>query len=1070
MTVSLAQTSPPARSADWRAEVSARRSRGSQAPRPGSLAGLAHARRIHLGQFWTPAPVVELVWSLLHPAVALSDLSCKRSLLDTSCGTGALFGPADAEQFHLGGVDVDAQAVEALGHAAHAAGFTADLEIGSLADAQASGWDWAILNPAFSVPLSSPTLQPLPCTSFGRFGPNSSAVSHEYAVQHARHAARRVLAILPSSFAATLPMGDGAECLHAVLRLPRGSFRSENTEVDTSLVVYADARTPGVAIAYGDLDPQTAQAWGQALAASLACTTPPQRPRLRMSAHEEAPSITLPVTGDRTVRVARNGRYLTVRFACGLAQAKGLNALLRSTVTITDTHRYPTARKRFANGPRAWYAGQGALDIELHLMQADVCASVEATVLAPLRAVGLEPNVDPGLWPYLRRRARRHAIETTPLRRFVKGPDLSGGVLATAKATHLLRPLDWRSPRIEAGTQLTFVPSQDAPGQYMATLPSGQPYPCTDRELHQRFRVENAEDAWRCVYPGRNEAFPERAAVLRRRAAALKIDTFCSWGYQLDDLIEHAMSRGDICGWTVGLGKARLAIALCLIGGGQRNLIAVPPHLVEEMVTELEQAPIAPDAWQVIRSPADLDDLRQINVISYARLRRPLITGAPRHTYARALRRRIHTLVADEATCLSDTTTQQTAALWQIAPARRYALTGTLIDYPRDALEVVRFVSGDGTARNPYGRHAPYLEPRLLTSMDFAERGIAAFADRFVSTEWVTNEFAEDLTTGAKRETPRLKSPEAYRRWLAPVFKRRVATEPEVTKFIRTPTYSTSIKSVPWDTEHWTTYLKAADTFAAWYRQSKAAANLRGVQLNLITLLARIQAVVTAADAPHRGVGEQAPLPGLTSKQRAAIAQIRTWVKEGRKSVVFATQPDVLDRLSDELGALGIASVRYHGGIPIAQRTRALNREFRRGAAPVLLASIGASQAGLNLPQASRALFLSYDWTASATAQCLGRLLRPQQTEHVKAVFLELKGSINVYQRQMTEFKKDAAAVGLDDQESQLDDVDFLHLDTLLGQFVEAVEASNAPAMIEATRKAGRVIRAVSRSAQHEAA
>jgi SNF2 family DNA or RNA helicase len=168
-------------------------------------------------------------------------------------------------------------------------------------------------------------------------------------------------------------------------------------------------------------------------------------------------------------------------------------------------------------------------------------------------------------------------------------------------------------------------------------------------------------------------------------------------------------------------------------------------------------------------------------------------------------------------------------------------------------------------------------------------------------------------------------------------------------------------------------------------------------------------------------------------------------VHEGRKSVVFATQPDVLDRLAEALRARGIASVRYHGKIPIAQRTRALNREFRHGPAPVLLVSIGAGQTGLNLPQASRALFLSYDWSAKATFQCLGRLLRPQQTEHVEAVYLELEGSINAYQRQMIEFKTDAAAVGLDDQDSQLDDVEFVHVDTLLGRFVEALQAQNSP-------------------------
>ncbi len=1036
---------PVPRSPEWRAEVAERRSRGSQAKRPGSLAGLAAARRAHQGQFFTPPEVVALLWALLQPALAASDQHGRRSLLDTSCGTGALFGPACPNEVELGGLDVDKEAVDALAHATNAAGFHTTFEVGSLGAARAAGWDYATLNPPFSVGLNDPHLEPLPCTTHGRFGPHTSALSHEYAVQHALRGAARVLAILPTSYAATLDTSDGAERLHAIFRLPRGSFRSENTDVDTSLVVYADPRPTGTSIVRATLDAATAEQWGAQLAPVLACFDRPSRARLALETHQQAPAITLPVTGDATVRIARNGRRLTLRFACGFAQAKGLNRLLRDQVPRSDTHRYPNPKKRrFAHAKPEWYTGQGVFDLELHLTQPDARASIEQTVLAPLRAEGLVPVIDAGLWPYLRKRARRHAVETTPLRRFVKGPDLSGAVQATAKATHLVRALDWRSPRVEAGQVLTFQPTATV-GNYQATLPNGQPYDCTDRELQQRFTLDAPKDQWRCVYPGRVIAFPERAAPLQRRAAELGLDAFCSWGYQDHDLIEHALSRGDICGWTVGLGKARLAISLCLLVGGARNLIVVPAHLVDEMVSELEQAPISGDEWQVIRSPQDLDHLRRINLISYARLRRPLIDGAPRHTYAHALRHRIHTLVADEAHCLTDTTTQQTAALWQLAPKRKYALTGTLIDYPRDALEVVRFVAGDCTARNPYGRHGAFLEPRLLTSMAWAERGVAAMHDHFVSTEWVTNQFAEDLTSGAKRETPRLKSPERYRAWLAPVFKRRVAAETEVAAYIRTPTYSTRIQTVPWDAAHLATYLRTADEFAAWYRRAKGSATLHGIQLNLVTLLARISAVVTSADAPHRGVGDEPPLPGLTSKQRAAMKQIQQWVDEGRKSVVFATQPDVLDRLADALTARGIASVRYHGGIPIAQRTKALNREFRRGAAPVLLVSIGAGQTGLNLPQASRALFVSYDWSASAVAQCLGRLLRPQQTEHVEAVFLELEGSINVYQRQMAEFKKDAAAVGLDDQESQLDEVEFLHLDTLLGRFVKDLEAENSP-------------------------
>jgi hypothetical protein len=47
-----------------------------------------------------------------------------------------------------------------------------------------------------------------------------------------------------------------------------------------------------------------------------------------------------------------------------------------------------------------------------------------------------------------------------------------------------------------------------------------------------------------------------------------------------------------------------------------------------------------------------------------------------------------------------------------------------------------------------------------------------------------------------------------------------------------------------------------------------------------------------------------------------------------------------------------------------------------------------------------------------------------------------LRGSIDDYQEQMVSHKGDAIRAGLDWCTPELDDVEFLHLDTLLGRFV----------------------------------
>ncbi|KAB0579889.1 helicase, partial [Campylobacter sputorum subsp. sputorum] len=158
----------------------------------------------------------------------------------------------------------------------------------------------------------------------------------------------------------------------------------------------------------------------------------------------------------------------------------------------------------------------------------------------------------------------------------------------------------------------------------------------------------------------------------------------------------------------------------------------------------------------VIESPADLDDLRRFNLISYERLRMVVDPSQSRRaTYAHRLRRRIGLLVADEGERLANPTSEQSRALWRLSARRRYVLTGSPIpNYPRDAFGLIAFAGGDGTAAQPYGYRRGYLEQSWLQSVEYADRGIDRFRDDFVVTEGVTWQFAENLQDGAKREVP----------------------------------------------------------------------------------------------------------------------------------------------------------------------------------------------------------------------------------------------------------------------------------------------------------------------------
>ncbi len=1027
-------TSHPA--PDWRQALRGRTSLGSQAKRPGSLAGLHAARLAHLGQFFTPDALAGWIWRMVVPALerALSrdGEGARVPLIDTSCGTGALLQFADPARHTLAGTDVHGPSVTALGDAAKAAGFQCHFSTVGMEQIDPTGFGVALINPPFSLHLEAPTLVAGPATHYGRFGPDTSALSHAYAVQQALAAADLVAALLPRSYTDTLLADPVAwPRLVAAFHAPAWCFREQGAEVRVSVLFFAkDPRAPGAAVRVETLD----DALTLVPDLGLSCrTTRDLNPRLHETGIvDEGPTITRPVTGNPKVRLGHSGRKLTLGFACGLMEAKVRNAVLRERLTapVIDGHRYPKGVK---------YTGQGALDIEVHLAQADPLASIDA-LCDLIRATGADLEVDPGLLRYLHKRTRRLRIERTPFRHTIlvkadmaHGP--AGALVGKARTTHLVDPDTWGSPVIKAGAEVAF--SADGSGSYRYRV-GGRDFGLSEEVLNRRFAVVTgqSEDHWETVHPGRLVAFPERAAELRRRGQALGLDGFLSWDYQFEDLLELSMSRGAIAAWAVGLGKARLAAGLILLSGCTAGLICTEAYLIDELRTELARLPIPATDWQVIQSPRDLDRLRRINVISYHRLRGPINGAHQRRTYASRLRHRIGCLVADEGDLLRNKGTAQSAALRKVAAKRRHALSGTpLGNYPRDAFSVLAFTGGDATAAQVYGMHRWYLDPALRQSTRDCVPGVDRVREQFVTLEWVTNQFRQDMTTGAKREVPKLRNLSAYRGALAHHVKRRVAQEPDVARHFQIPVPEHRVTTLDWDPAHLAHYLRIAEDFRQWYLKGQANSRER----NLIALLARIQAVQIAAAIPQRR-SDKSPFVydgGLTSKQRYVVDRLAGLVEDGHKVIAYAEWPELLEVIGRALDRRGVEHVTIHGGKPIAERVRELNTRVRAGPAPVLLASLGVAQKGLNIPEADRVLFLTRSWTAKTEDQAEGRVLRPQQTRPVTTEFVHLRGSIDDYQGQMVTHKRDAINAGLDWGTPTLDDVEFLHLDTLLGRFVE---------------------------------
>ncbi|SAK57648.1 SNF2-related protein [Caballeronia temeraria] len=1008
---------------DWYGPLRAIRSLGSQAPSVAHQGELAAARRQHLGQFFTPDAIAAFMWSF----VSAWHIDRRIRLFDNSVGSGRLLQYADPERHAVYGIDVHADVIQKCQSVFEEAGFECEFRQAGMEDIRPTRFDIALINPPFSIHLESPHLQPLECTTWGRYGANTSALSHDYSVHQALEAANIVVALLPITTAEAMVSGEQGDTLKrraaGLFELPPDAFKLEGANVRTAVVVFDRYRmrpSDFVRVLVDDLSKP-----GPDLGLHFEDRSFGE-PRLRLQKLDDSkPVITRAVTGDKSVMISHDGRRIRLGFACGFNEAMVLNAVFVKRIYSRDGRRLP-------RGFRC--SGQGLLDMETYLIQDDPVAAFDQ-LLTRFRSVGGEPQLAPGFMEHFRRRMRRSVRQAIPLRHvaWTTGAGSRDVVSGTAKETHKVDATRWASPLIKAGDAVQFERVDNRRYRYAL---HGVPYHLSVDELNARFAVENVSEGWEVVHEGLCARFPDQAAALRSRVKSLGVDRWLDWEFQVDDLVETLLKpTGCVVAWEQGCGKSRLALALILVSGVKHGLIVVESRLIAEMLNEIAQLPIAAEQVKVIESAADLSDLRQFNLISYERLRMPVDKSvSARVTYAHRLRRRIGLLVADEGERLANPTSDQSRALCELSARRRFVLTGSPIpNYPRDAFGLIAFSGGDGTAAQPYGYRVGYLEQNWINSVEYAMRGVDRFRDDFVVLEWVTWQFAESLQDGAKREVPKIGNLHRYRAMLAPHIKRRLVAEPEVSRYIQIEPPEFEVETVEWDRGHLAAYLRAADEFADWYRDSRDDKKA----CNLVTILARIRAVHFAANFPQFGMEGVEHVGGLTSKQRAVVERMRAIAAEGKQAIVFAENPGVLDLLARELDSHGVQTVPFHGEIPIKRRVADKDKRFLTGLATGLMATKASGRAGYNLPNADYILFYDRSWTWRIEYQAMRRALRWNRKGVLKVLYFHLPGSIDEYQDQMVAHKRDATQAGLDWATPELDDATFLHMDSLLDRFVD---------------------------------
>ncbi|MBW8191343.1 hypothetical protein K0504_09865 [Neiella marina] len=988
-------------------------SKGLRTSKAKSLADLAARRALTQSQFFTPEWVASGMWSIAEPAMSASRGMV--AIMDNSIGSGRLVANAEPGKHIVYGCDTDERSIAALSQDAKDAGLAHEFAISGMEDVEACGFGLGLINPPFSLTLSSPNMMPLNAAHYGEFGPMTNALSHEYSLDHALSSCDVVVALLPRSMKSICYASDR---LAAEILLPGATFLVEGANVQTAVYVFAAKKRTEQVLQY---ELTQGQPWPVITGLSMR-TFGQRRPTWKVGGVDElTPTITLPVTGDNTVELHHHNRQLIVKYRCGLTQAKVANALMQAPVENGSRHRYPTNFR---------YVGSGRLLLDVYLQQDDPEEALQATV-SIIQKAGGSPLISPTLSGYFKKLIKRHKRNVQPFRKTVKRSS-TPATMVTAKRGMLLQQGNIKSPAIRKGETLQ---AEVLGGVYLIKK-DGFIAEYRRDEMQKLFNIcsdDRSETHWQVVFEGKNRAFPELAQ--HNRATIIQSGVDFLWPPQMDSLSELMMTDGAVAGWQQGTGKARLAVALCLTSSSEHNLIAVESGLIAEMLKEFSKIGLQPALYNVIRDVEDIKHLKKINLISYNRLKARY--GTTKQTIAHKLRRRFGVVAADEGGILANPTSQQSRALTRLSPRKLFLLDGTPIgSYPRDLLSLCTAASGSSRAHQPYSlRNQPYISNNLLQSASYAPRGVAQFKDDFVVLDWASHEFADNLREGAKREIPAINDVSLFRRWAGLHVQRRLRNEPEMEPYSGCADPEREVQQIKFDKPHFKHYLKTAVEFSEWYMQHKLDRATEGKGSNLVAVLAKIQAVVSATNSPHVSSSGVAGLYSpLTAKQRYFIGEIERIKTTGDKAILYAYSPDVLTRFKCELDKRGIKSVLFTGKQDINKRNEALDREFRDGEATVLLSS-WVGQRGLNLPQANYVLLYNRAWTGDVEEQAIARVTRPEQTKSVHVTYGHLVGSIDEYMGQVVDWKIKAADAGLDFGDDCNATEEFRHMDAVLEEF-----------------------------------
>lgn len=257
--------------------------------------------------------------------------------------------------------------------------------------------------------------------------------------------------------------------------------------------------------------------------------------------------------------------------------------------------------------------------------------------------------------------------------------------------------------------------------------------------------------------------------------------------------------------------------------------------------------------------------------------------------------------------------------------------------------------------------------------------------------DWTTPGLLGPLTAFRARHARLVESgedPEAAERLarlVRPFLLRRRKSDPGIVPEL--PPKTETDRPVPLTREQASLYEAVVRESMAAIERSEGIAR-RGLVLKLLTSLKQI------CNHPAQFLKESpARLEGRSGKLALLDELLDTLLAEDCSALVFTQYVGMAKLIGAHLAARAVPAELLHGGTPVAERERMVDR-FQEGRTPVLVLSLKAAGTGLNLTRASHVFHYDRWWNPAVEEQATDRAYRIGQTRPVQVHRLITEGTV----------------------------------------------------------------------------